>query len=595
MGTKELGWSAARFSAARFLALVLSVSTVGITLSVNPAQAQSKKARDKIVELNKQALLSYEAKDYETAKDLLNKALKEAKQSGLDDDKMTARTYLHLGAVYWVGFQDQSVAIQNFTLAKKIRPDIQLTPSIETGDLKSVFDLAVVEPEPSIEPDATRPPTPAKPLPRPTPSRPSSSGGGEPDLPDSAEMTSPLMCSVPSGSVPSGKELSLRCALKHGLNAKTVQLHFRAPGVEAYKNVDMRKTAKGWYVATIPSFAMKGGSLQLYFDARDASNATLASNGQVDSPTAVIIGKKSSSSRQVSSSGGSDKCKDSDDPMCQINEDEENAAYEAGLHRRRDGAFWLAVGGGGGWGYSPAGTLEWRQKVNVSAITAPTGMYVLFGEIGYLLSDSLGLAIQTRYESIKQEQLPKDPGPTYSGAPTNQALAFFLKGIHYTDLGGGNLQLSISADVGGGFVRIPVRPTRARNMVPNPDDPEGAEIPDPKNTIYKTDTRPIGPILFGSSAGLIYHFARYFGVSLDARVLSGLSSFGVVIEGGLSLHISSGGKKGPAKMGEEGEGGEGEGEQGGGGGENATPSAPAAPVKDEPPSPVDDLSSDDEE
>ena len=156
MGTKEQGRSAARLGAVRFLALALSVSTVALALTAHTAHAaDARKTRDKIVDLNKQALLSYEAKDFETAKDLLTKALKEAKQAGLDDDKMTARTYLHLGAVYWVGFQDQAAALQNFTLAKKIRPDIQLTPSIETADLKSVFDLAVVEPEPTPPPPTT--------------------------------------------------------------------------------------------------------------------------------------------------------------------------------------------------------------------------------------------------------------------------------------------------------------------------------------------------------------------------------------------------------------------------------------------------------
>jgi hypothetical protein len=98
MGTKELGWSAARFSAVRFLALTLSVSTVALALPARTAHAvDQKKARDKIVDFNKQALLSYEAKDFETAKDLLTKALKEAKQAGLEDDKMTARTYSALG------------------------------------------------------------------------------------------------------------------------------------------------------------------------------------------------------------------------------------------------------------------------------------------------------------------------------------------------------------------------------------------------------------------------------------------------------------------------------------------------------------------
>jgi hypothetical protein len=222
-------------------------------------------------------------------------------------------------------------------------------------------------------------------------------------------------------------------------------------------------------------------------------------------------------------------------------------------------------------------------------------MYLVFSDLGYLFTDSLGLSLQVRYESIKQEQLPGDT-PKFTGAPTNQALAFFIRGIHYTDLGDGNLQFSLSVDLGGGFVRIPVRPTRAKDMVKDPPEcvDDCREIPNPKNTIYKTDTRPIGPVLFGSTLGLIYHFSRYFGVSLDARVLSGLSNFGVVIEGGLSLHLSLGGRKGPAKATDEGDDGEvQEGGEGGGGEEQETKPAPSsAPMKDEPSAPTDDLSPD---
>ena len=147
MGTKELGWSAARFSAVRFLALSLSVSTVALALTPHTAYADQKKSRDKIVEFNKQALLSYEAKDFDTARDLLTKALKEAKQAGLEDDKMTARTYLHLGAVYWTGFHNHEKALECFTQAKQIRPDIQLTPVLETPELRTMFELATVETE----------------------------------------------------------------------------------------------------------------------------------------------------------------------------------------------------------------------------------------------------------------------------------------------------------------------------------------------------------------------------------------------------------------------------------------------------------------
>ncbi|HEX7509068.1 MAG TPA: tetratricopeptide repeat protein, partial [Polyangia bacterium] len=439
MGTNELGWSAARFSAVRFLALTLSVSTAALALCAHKAHAADpKKSRDKIVEFNKQALLSYEAKDFETAKELLTKALKEAKQSGLEDDKMTARTYLHMGAVYWVGFQDQAVALQNFALAKKIRPDIQLTPSIETADLKSVFDLAVAEPEPAPVKPVTpvRPQAQSRPTAAPTPQL-SGDDGGEPDLPSS--MRAPLMCAVPD-VVPPGKEMSIRCALKPGLNAKVVQLHHRAPGVEAYQVLAMRKTAKGWFIATLPGHVMKPGNLQVYFDARDASDNELASNGHVDSPSVIEVRKKGAVKLATT-----EDCS-ADDPMCNINRGAIVDAYEAGLHRRREGAIWVGFGGGVGWGFAPAGTLEWETQIHISAVTTTTGLFHLLPELGWMYSDTFALAVQARVEFIQQQQGTwKDPNdstgkfqlitPSWmKGAPTNMALAVLGRAIWYADL-----------------------------------------------------------------------------------------------------------------------------------------------------------------
>ena len=577
MGTKELGWSAARFSAVRFLALALSVSTVALALPARTAHAvDQKKARDKIVDFNKQALLSYEAKDFETAKELLTKALREVKQAGLEDDKMTARTYLHLGAVYWVGFQDQSVALQNFALAKKIRPDIQLTPSIETADLKSVFDLAVAEPEPAPVP--VKPVTPVRPQAPPRPTSPSprltGDGSGEPDLPSS--MSAPLMCAVPD-VVPPGKEMSIRCALKPGLNAKVVQLHHRAPGVEAYQVLAMRKTAKGWYIASLPGHVMKAGTLQVYFDARDASDNEIASNGQVDSPSVIEIRKKSAGRR----GGGGDE----DDPMRHIRDQQRDEAYEAGLHRRREGAFWFGLGAGAGWGFAPAGKLEWESNIQVSAITTSTGLFHLLPEFGLMLSDSFALAAQARWEFFPQQQATyKDPNTgtivqastKRSGAPTTQAFAGFLRAIWYTDLSdSGNFQFSFSGDLGGGFIRFPVKPIAKTTR-----NSDGDTVLDENNTIAKTDTRPIGPFLLGGSGGFIYHISRHFALALDARVVFGMPMFGAVLEGGFSAQLAFGGTKGPTPTDEEGEG---EGGEGGGGSANDTPPPPAdSPPESEP-------------
>jgi hypothetical protein len=540
MGTKELRWPATALLAARRLVLALGASTIVVALSAGMAQAQDmRKARDKMVELNKQALLSYEAKDYVTARDLLTKALKEAKQAHLEEDKMTARTYLHLGAVYWVGFQDQPVALQNFSLAKKIRPDIQLTPSIETADLKSVFDLATVEAEPEPSPPSPSGRAPGRATTA-SSSAPELSGdaGGEPDLPSS--MPAPLMCTVPP-VVPPHKALTMRCALKPGIRAKIVQIHYRTPGVEAYQALGMRRTVKGWYLVTLPSSVMKAGSLQVYFDARDASDNEVASNGQVDSPSIIEV-------KKPSHGGGGDE----EDPMARIRAQAKADKYEAGLRRRREGSIWVGLGAGSGWGFAPAGTLEWETKVKVSAITTTTGMFHLLPEVGYMWSDDFAFAAQIRWEFIQQQQAvyvdpsTKEPqvlASNLSGAPSTMAPAGFLRAIWYTDLlSSGNLRLSWSGDVGGGFVRFPVKPV-ARVTYSAAED---KNVIDYTKTIAKTDTRPMGMFLLGGSLGILWNISRYFAISVDGRFLTGLPAWGAVIEGALSAQLAFGGSKGSA-------------------------------------------------
>jgi hypothetical protein len=556
MGTKELGWSSSRILRARFLALALSVSSLAASASARTAYAaDQKKVRDKIVDLNKQALLSFEAKDFDTARDLLTKALKEAKQAGLEDDKMTARTYLHLGAVYSVGFRDQTVAIQNFTLAKKIRPDIQLTPSIETPDLKAVFDQAAAESEPT--PGPTPEPThPARPLPAPRPEpTPMLGAGSEPDLPST--MPSPLMCSTPE-DWPPGKDLLIRCAVKPGINAKSVQLHYRALGAEAYQTLPMPRSAKGWYRATIPGHAMKGEGIQIYYDARDGSDNELASNGQSDSPSAIEIRKKGGGAGAVAAREG--------DPLANIKKKQEEERYEAGLHRRREGAFWLSLGGGMGWGYAPAGNLEWAKNqqgkpIKVSAVTTTTGMLNFLGELGYMVTENFSLAVQVRLEFIRQDQITS--ASNRSGAPATKAPAFFLRALYFMDVSAsGNFQFCAGLSGGGGYVRFPVKP-QILGYKTDPDS--GQKVPDPNLTIAKTDTRPMGVVLLGPSAGFALHVSRHFSILLDARALMGLPDFGVAFEGYGSLLFALGGKAGPAPDAEEGEG---EGESGASGNES---------------------------
>jgi len=236
--------------------------------------------------------------------------------------------------------------------------------------------------------------------------------------------------------------------------------------------------------------------------------------------------------------------------MCHIRREAKDAAYEAGLHRRREGAFWLGVGGGGGWGFAPAGKLEWESYIQVSAITTTTGQYHLLPEIGYMYSDTFGIALQGRWERFQQQQIVTGAP---AGEPTTQALAAFGRAIWYTDLSNdGNFELSYSGDISGGYIRFPVMPVVVYKS--DPTGQGGPDVPDSAKTIYKTDTRPVGPVLVGASVGFIYHISRHFALALDGRFVMGAPAFGAVLEGGLSVQLALGGTKGPAPTDEEGEG-----------------------------------------
>jgi hypothetical protein len=349
------------------------------------------------------------------------------------------------------------------------------------------------------------------------------------------------LCSTPQDAVPPNKELTIRCALKPGLRANMVQIHYRAPDVEAFQSLGMRKTAKGWYLVVLPASVMKQGTLQVYFDARDSGDNEIASNGQVDSPSTIEIRKK----------GGATTAKE-EDPMEKIKIEEARRKYEATLHRRREGAVWFAVGGGAGWGFSPAGNLEWRKSIKVSALTAPVGLFHIVPEIGYMWTDDFALAGQVIYESIKQEQLQLqgETGPTISGSPSTAGFGALGRAIFYTDLGSGNFRLMYSADIGGGFLRVPVKPHASPKMVccSDPSDPTSNLIHDPAGTIYKTDTRPIGPFLVGISGGFIYHIHRHFALTFEGKFMTGLPNFGAIFQGIMSAQLALGGAKGPEKQ-----------------------------------------------
>src|SRR5947207_7130540 len=153
------------------LAALLALAPLG------RARAQEQGAVQKMIDLNRQALAAFGAKDYEGAKSALMDAVVLGKEAGLTNDKMMARTYLHLGVVYVDGLKDRPKGLRYMALALRIRPEIPMTPSLVTPTVTSAFEEAKRDPQgvasgtaaPAAKAASTPTPKPAPPAPKPAP------------------------------------------------------------------------------------------------------------------------------------------------------------------------------------------------------------------------------------------------------------------------------------------------------------------------------------------------------------------------------------------------------------------------------------------
>ncbi|HEX7505764.1 MAG TPA: hypothetical protein VF550_03260 [Polyangia bacterium] len=163
------------------LAALVAVIPI-VTSSVRAAEsaAVSEAAVDRMIDLNKQAYADIREQHYQAAKYRLSEALVISETAGLENDEMTARTFIHLAAVYLTGLKDRDEAIQQFMLALRINPNITLTPGLESPALKSAYLQAREQMDLPPNPDTTAPPAPqAKAVPAPEVAV-KGEGGGQP-------------------------------------------------------------------------------------------------------------------------------------------------------------------------------------------------------------------------------------------------------------------------------------------------------------------------------------------------------------------------------------------------------------------------------
>jgi len=242
-----------------------------VALWSGSARAQDEALRDKAAQLNRDALVDIDIREWDGAKKKLLDALVMENDAGLDNHPLMARTYVSLGVVHIMGFKDREKGVKCFRRALAIQHDIRLVRGrATTTEVDDAFEEAGGRPwrdrRPAVPGDAF----------------------AEPDLP--ARVVA-LDCPV-AEQTRVDQAVPVRCALSPKLPVTKVFLFYRDPVKQRFTEVEMKRTPKGWFLGRIPERVIHGESVQFYFEGRNDGGKPIVRNGEEQSPNLIVIVKR---------------------------------------------------------------------------------------------------------------------------------------------------------------------------------------------------------------------------------------------------------------------------------------------------------------
>ncbi|HET6148414.1 MAG TPA: hypothetical protein VFH68_12850 [Polyangia bacterium] len=517
-----------------------------------PAHAQNAPAVEKLIQMNKKALEDYETLEWDTAKRTLLQALVFAKKSNLETHPMMARTYVHLGAVYVIGFKDKQKGLQSFARALEIDPTIRISKVMSTPELEDLFAQAGqgagagaaapppthAEPPPGSEPPPPPPSggrrrrgpimeTEPSPPPPPTPPpRAEDDDSNEPDLPARVNV---LECPT-KDETPPDRAVLIRCAMAPNLPVSKLFLMYLDPGAEDFSGVPMERTPKGWYAAKIPKKAVVGTSLRFYVEGRNDKGKAIVSNGRSDSPNLMLIRESGAAETEKELGGGRKRTKeenpfDEPDPnrprrfLGRI--DKSKIGLDTRYGNRR---WWIGFGLGSGFGFAPSSGLE--SLPNLSFRYGSGFAWAQLGhiapEIGYQLGPNMAIALEGRDQYIPQSK----HFSSYAATGAHLVLAKFLL---YTKQSRARFFGAVAAGGGEGF-RLVAQPAAGLAPLPGGD----SQYPDFKDTIRG------GPVAAGVGGGFIYEISKGVSWMAEVNLLAGFPKFAAVADLNTGFQINFG-------------------------------------------------------
>ncbi len=228
------------------------------------ADASAQISNSKLAEINRVAMEAYNNLDIETAKTMLEEAVKSAERAGTHGAAM-ARTYSNLGVVVVGGLGDGPTGVDLFTKALREDPNVEPDPIVATPEIMVAFASAKKK-----------------------------AGGKRESAPAASSMSGGGGGSV-EGNLshePAAEQLSQTAVpvwvAKSGLKANNVKIFYRSLGMSKPKSAKMKETVDGWSYL-IPCSDVFEPSVEYFIVAEDDDGDQVGNAGTPEHPVAVPI------------------------------------------------------------------------------------------------------------------------------------------------------------------------------------------------------------------------------------------------------------------------------------------------------------------
>lgn len=506
------------------------------------ADQMSESPTDRMIALNRRAFADIQSQHFQAAKYWLDEALVISETAGLDDEEMTARTYVHLAAVSLGGPKDRDEALRYLELALKINPNIALTPGLEIVGMRSAYLQARERAGLPPNPDPTAPnfdpsltgvaegdneslvdlPAPAATAAAPMAGAPNilppvreayaAALTNEPDAP--ARVPVPIYCVLPLDLLP-GQDLVIRCVTQKQARRASATFHYRPDGTDVpFAELPMDRSPKGWLVAVLPAKEIQGKALSYYVTAHLPNLQQPLYLAYPEAPRALSV--------RADLLAGASKDSHQTDGV-------QDSRTNGRPHQRRGvDSVWLGLGVGSGVVYHGRTTVDSREGIQgtdapatVNEGFSPASLIQIEPEIGYQVTRRLSVSLMARYQYA----------PTEGRAPAadngrkevlTSAFALFLQG-RLTFATNGNLQTYATgaAGVGRSFLAVIER------------DCEGKSC-----WLEHSDTVHGGSAALAAGAGMIYHLGPQLAFFAEAREIATLPTFMALTEINLGFAVA---------------------------------------------------------